>query len=446
MELRRVLLAFLFFSSLFAVAFGQAPNEVHGVMELTFGHVRNPDGTYRSVKGLQIPWVARPMPASTGKSRAGKLQKNPVSNTDLPETTVFQNLSSPLFYSGQAFPMPSALDDVSMLATGVGRPWKVLGVGYKIGEWQQVLLRWQAFETMTPGRGAGVSAFDPYPPAIDFGGLFFFDPVRFPLIDDFAYFIEFDVSVVGASVLEENMYFASQIRDPITSGNGPFRPDVWVAFAGPANPQIGMSEQNFWYDQDLSPPVGIYDETELEVFSPDGNPPQPGENYSIALKIVVDSSSTLATLTPLSYQIVTGRYISGDIGSLQFDDQDYLRVDNQDPDVDSAYPIEVHIRGRSPVANIFSFQFNIQHAVSAEGHWAEISLFRYASNQWFVVYNGPLPTTDTSFSWTAGGNPQQYVNQTTRDVLARVRYFPVNAEVSVFDGRLDLVNWVVGRP
>jgi hypothetical protein len=439
-------------SALFGAAFAQAPGEVHGVMKLSFGHVRTPDGKLRSVKGLEIPWVARPVPVMNASNPSTK--KKPRGGKtifeDFVESTVYYCMSTggqnPLWYSGESFQMPSAADDVTLLATGAGRPWKTLGVGYKIGEWQICLLRWLAYETSTAGRGAGVSALDPYPPVVDFGGEFFFDPFRFPLIETMAYFIEFDVSVVGASVAEEHMYFASQIRDPVLTGDGPFRPDVWVAFAGPHLPQIGSSEQTFWYDQDLSPPVGIYDETEVEVFSANGEPPQPGENYNMALKITIDSSATLATLTPLGYTVVTGRYLSGDIGSLQFDDQDYLRIDNQDFDTDSAYPIEVHVRGRSPVANIFSFRFDMQHSVSAEGHWAEISLFRYASNQWFVVFNGPLPTTDTSFSFIAGGNPQQYVNQTTRDVLARIRYYPVNAEVSLFDARLDLVNWVVGRP
>ncbi len=418
-----------------AMPFVQAQDkQTRGVMTLTFGHVRDVDGKMRSVAGLKIPWTAKPIPI-------GGPQTKPATG-DRVDTDVYRCDGGPgtYFYSDPGFPMPSACDDTDMLAIGVNKPFRILGVGYKVDSWQTVILRWQTFETYTADRGAGVSAFDPFPPVNDFGGFFTFDPGRFPDLD-LAYYIEFDISVVGATIQEHLFYFASQVRAPIATGEGAFIEDIHLVFSGPGGAQIGTTNETFWYDQDLSPPLGVYDETEIETLAQN-----PGEIYGLLLRIAVNSSAAVFSLTPTSFSVFPGRHLSGDFTDLAFSDDFYVVADSYNVAADFDYPVGITVDAVSPTTNINSMSFSAEHRSEAIGTECIIELYRFGNNTWTEVFRGLIGTTDTVFNYTLGGNPQAYVQAGTRKVRARFQYRAVAVDIDPFKIWLDRVNWVVVRP
>lgn len=391
-----------------------------GVMQLTFGMVKRADGSFESTQGMMVPFTAERIDASTKPGQA-----NPRGGRNA--VTAYNNdIDGTYFYSGPDFPMPSALDDVTMLPSGNGQPWQQLTVGYHAESTNQILLRWIVFDTFVSGRGAGVSAFDTV--RADFGGFY-----TFPSAGDWK--VTFNISIIGATVPDGNCYFASQVREPIASGEGPLRQDMWTMFSG-GGVSSGSSEDNFYYD--FNPMDGTYDELEADNF---GGPPGLAN-----LLLRIDTGGTVSEAFPLLYQVLSGTSIEGSFSDLWFADNAFVRI-RESVASEDVYPVSVMIEGQAPVANITSLTFNLDAKVNYSGAELEVSLWKWTTSQWVVVAKQPAPTAVTPLSWTLGTNPVPFVNASTRRMRARVRWQPIAAETTdLMIASIDRSTWLVGRP
>lgn len=393
-----------------------------GVMELTFGMVQRSDGSYQSAQGMKVPFHARRIQATT---KPGKVSPRvgPLSSMEAYKN----NIDGTYFYTGNDFPMPSALDDAVMVSSGNGRPWTNLTVGYHAESTQQVILRWIVFDHFVSGRGAGQSAFTGV--LADFGGFF-----SFPSTGSWA--ITFDVSVAGVTVPDGSFHLASQIREPNATGEGAFLPQFWTMFSG-GGVTVGSSEDLFYYDSDPQPD-GIYDETEAENF---GGPPALAN-----LLLVVETGGSVSECFPFNYSIIAGNHVSGSFVDLWFVDGSSLKI-QESLAAESVFAISVIIESQAPVANITSLTFNLDAFVNLPGNELKVSLFNYQTNDWVEIARQPAPTTLVPLSWTVGSAPARFVNASTKRMRAKVEWRPVQAESStLLLTTMDRATWTVGTP
>ena len=391
-----------------------------GVMQCTFGMTREADGTYRSTQGMMVPFTAERIKASTKPGppnpRGGRY-----------DVTAYNNdTEGTYFYSGSENPMPSALDDVSMTPAGQGQPWTRMTVGYHAETTSEILLRWIVYDSFVSGRGAGVSAFDGV--RADFGGFF-----TFPSAGDWK--ITFDIAIAGVTVPDGSCYLASQIREPVGSGEGAFRQDIWTMFSG-GGVSSGSSDDNFYYD--FSPMDGIYDELEADNF---GGPPGLAN-----LLLRIDTGGTVSEVFPILVQALAGTVIEGSFPDLWYADNTFVRI-RESLASEELYPVAVMVEGQAPVAGINTLTFNLDAKVNTGGAQLEVSLFKWTTGQWVVIAARAAPTTVVPLSWTVGADPASYVNPTTRRMRARLRWRPFSSEsIGLMLSSIDRSTWLVGRP
>jgi len=402
-----------------------------GVLYLSFGKVRQWDGTYKNIAGMPIRFTVEPIQLGNKG-----IKPSPFEGPAL--TTVFRNDNGAgsYFYTGDEFPMPSALDDVVMNASGSGQPWKHLTVGYHMAERGTVLLRWICFDTFVAGRGPGVSAFDGV--IADFGGLLTITQALFPQIPG-TYKITFDVAAAGVAIPDGEFFFATQMRypdPPLYRGEGPFNSNFWPVFSG-GGVAIGTSDDLFYYDYDPVP-NGIYDETELDYF---GGPP----NHANFL-LQIDVSGTAQDVYPSFVQVTNGTYLSGTFLDLWYS-EDFWYSAQIDPQSEAANPIEILVETQAPTNIITSLNFTIEAHTSDSGFEQLVYLFNFTTNQWRLILQSTTSIADNVLTAVITSNPSQYIRASDRKMRALIVYREFAAEVAnLWSAHIDRATWGIVRP
>jgi len=406
--------------------FEPPPERSYGVFELAYGKVRMPNGKYRDVSGLKIPYqIERIYPGTKGTSGRARHPE---------AATAYRNDNGDPTYYVSGLAMPSALDDVTLTSAGQGQPWTQVTVGIMNTSMDRILLRWIAYDRYVSGLGAGVSAF--YDVIADWGGFTVNQLGQNIFPSTGTWKITFDFSIVGIVVPDGECYFAAQFREPFGVPDGPFRNDFFPVFSG-GGVSVGISDDLFWYDWDPEP-NGVYEETEVDYF----NGPPNEANFLLQ----IDTGGTTTELFPFSYTIFAGRYVSGSFVDLWFSDNSYLVVDAFNED-ERPYPISVMFDSQSPTATPLSLTFKLESATIADGYEVVIMLFNYQDNRFDVVQRTGTSSIDREISVTIGSNPAKYVHPSSRAVRALVQYRESAVELAqLWWTKIDRATWLITRP
>jgi hypothetical protein len=417
-----------------SVAFAQGA--VTAETRVEFCKVRNSDGSFSFVKGAPLRVTIRPVHAVSAE-KAARMRPNPFARFGggpVPvggNTTVYQNDLGVNYFADVS---PSCLDDLSLLASGDGKAWKIVKFGLHLDTTSRAgkfLVRWRGYETFTSGLGPGVQAFDDE--MFDFG--FYLQRSLFdPNGSDFT--IEVDLTLNPLAIVnDQTCFLAQQFREPqlpIEQGEGEFT-TTWNMFCD-QGPQIGTSEDLFYYD---SPADGVYDETEVDTFAPDN----PGA-ANFLFKVQVDAGNT-QSLMPFSYSWQTGVAISGNLGSLWFDDQSYL-LGQAVSDVDrNTPPVMLVAETFAPSQNITSLRIDVDAKVNTPGLSMRIQLFNFTTGQYVTVYEAPTGTSDVRGIGFATV-PTEFVQSGTGLLRTRTSFFRTGITlVFPWTVSVDQVQWIV---
>lgn len=459
----RRILSLLFLS---AVSLSWGGEVFHGEMELAFGKVRQADGSYKDVKGLKIPYTAEridavkisPMEAykkvynfplvsagRTGSPYISNFAKGGFNRGGGPYgpdalQKCYQNDTNGGMYAildPAEWENPSSLDDATMLPIGVNKPWKQLTMGY---HWDgsnsnRIIIRWRIWTNnvdMPEGQNDFTNEVG------DFGGYFTAPQAG-------TYKVVFGVAQAGMTSPSETVYWATQFRTDLPTGEGPFRTDYRCVYSNAAPPQVGTSLNQFWFDWDFQD--GIYENTEIDMLS---------DGFSNMLYAVdIDSTSSTYVAYPNSVTATKGRVVSGDNLSMWYDyDNDSLKYG--EPRVDRlANPVaEIEIKSRLNSSSISSLAIQTSCAgtsLDSSGTY-RVSLYRYggASPGWVDIGTPqPLTLAFQPVQFIYGGTiPLGEFMNATRDVRARIRFYraTVSGPISPRFYLIDKVNWIYTSP
>lgn len=424
------------------------PDIYHGVMTVEFGFVTDAHGQKVDITGVEIPYRAERI--SAYEARLAKfLNLAPRRQTETMQprmesrsddgggnfglaganTTVYRNDNGngTYFFTPE---MPSALDDLLLTSAGNNAIWKELTIGMDITYSNLFLIRWIGWNNFTP-QGPGVNAFTNN--LFDFGG---------PFIPGAPgqYKVTFDLTNAPlASTPNGRVYFAQQFREFNQTGTGQFLDgQVSPIFSG-GGVNIGSSEDIFYYDYDGGAPDGIYAENEVDFF--DGPP----NHANFLLQIMVGGTSTL--VKPASFTPFRGQVVGGNLASLWFSDNNYLRMIPGITMNQFEHSIQLIVESFAPSANIQSMRLDVESAANLGGLNQTIQFWNFATNQWVDIRTDPITQTDTTFQALAPSNPSQFVHPTDNTVRARIQVKPGGIILFYpYEVRFDRTEWTIVTP
>lgn len=479
------LFVFVFLMAGIMMAFAE-PVRDPATMKLTFGWLRGPDGTARSVQGVELEvgqvikldpsqvMHVRPMKAKKGATLPklpppGKNSKNASDLVSLAEALVGKNLSASTKPGGMfeqvvfssrtgnyyildvEFADPSTLDDIVM-SGGTGKLWNAIWVGIHINDTHEFLIRWQIFDNTSPNQNHNQSAFQNIlgpnnimgEPAGDFGGIL--NPANWPeYVGPGSYLVRIELpapSILwpGITCPDNTIWMGQQFREPQPNGEGAFDTSFKTVYTADIPVALGTSQDGFWYDfDDLN---GIYSADEFELLGSIDGQPQPFNN--VCREIITSGSS--ANFGPLSASVNPGVLVSGDTFSLQDSDNEYLIFkpfwagSRTDPHA------IVTMEGTAPVTNITGMRFSVETGASLAGGTLRIELYNWNSQSFVLPSTHPIPSTDGNFEVTVPSNFTQYVRSNDRRVRARVLYFAPGTVDRQYAMRIDRAQWMVTYP
>lgn len=433
-------LIFVLFISTCSLAMGVQGYQ--GTWTLTKGTIVNPDGTTRSAAGMKVPYIAEPV----GKTRQmiemlyGKIPEVglPGENND-GLLRVYQN-NRPDNYFGvdiTEFPIPSALDDIQISASGVNSGvLDQIHVGWQIPNRNSVFVVFGFYNNYTQAQPP-TSAFSGI--IVDtFGGPFTADPGIFPIVPG-EYFIHFGQTIrnMGITFNDEFVYFFQQFRD--VWWLGPFNNEWGMFFSGGGNPQIGNSQDKFWYDFD--PQDGTYTDDEQDLFSTEPNHPF---QANFALELDIDASVQITELTADTVTVKPGAIVSGNVAATRTSNNIYLVTRPRYTLADYQFPVVIQAVGDASGLNVNSVSITVESKIDIPGAQQQVWMYNYNQNRYVLVDESIIPNTDQSVTFTMGINPVQYVHPISGEMKAMIRVREWQQDIGDFRYSLDQIKWRVG--
>ncbi len=425
----------------------------YGEAQLVYVKVKNPDGsisssrvnqtlpvTIRQVKKSKLPSGLKgpslfPSPL---RDRGGLGLAGASSNQ-----TVYQNELGEFFVAAQG---PSCLDDMVLTAGGNGKAWKIVTFGVHLSDNSRTgkfLVRWRGYDTYTSQQGPGVMAFS----GEYFDSGFYLERNIFPptLPEDATFMVTVDITQSPVFIVPDQVcYLAQQFRvphvvgfPPQEDGEGSFT-TVWNTFAN-NGPQVGLSEDLFWYD---SPADGVYDETEIDMFDPKDGGLGAG-NFLFTIEV---ASSPTTVVNPFSFNWFRGTHMSGNVGSLWFDDGNYNVGQSGATPIVTEAPAQIVVESFSPTNTPTAMRIDAQAKVSTVNLAMKVELWNFTTSQWVQVANGPVGTSDTTLIGFSA-NPGQCVQAGTSTIRAKVSFYRTGATpVFVWTASVDRIVWTISSP
>ncbi len=410
-----------------SIQLGVASDVYHGTMTMQFGRVRNSQGKWVDLKGMQVPVTATRIYAQPGRPRI--IGKGSEGSAGITSVTVYDNDNGDNFHfytPGDA----SSLDDINLTNSGRGLPWESMAIGTHVDEAHRVLIRFIFFDSLVQGRGAGHSAFDGV--IQDLGG--YWTP---PDAGDFK--LTINTQSWNVSVADGQCYVAVQYRQPQfpEQGEGPFDTAYASVLSG-GGVRTGNSDDVFWFDNDPFP-NGIYDETEADNFG--GTPNEANFIFMVA------TGGTQTIVVPTSATIFRGTQIGGELSDLWYSDNSYFKVQRGFTLNRTEPPVSVILESVAPNASVRALSFITEASVTSTGLQQTVELFNFTTNQ-YVLFDARAATrTDSVVEVLVGGNPLDYVNSANRHVRTRVSVKPAGPLLSYFyTANLDQTVWKIVTP
>lgn|GEM_PF-2918531 len=383
-----------------------------GEVTVAFGWVKKADGTKVDISGMKLPYRAHKISAKKSKIVSNGLE-NP-SNGLAPIKSPFQQILTNLepdnpkdssditVYQANAgtgystFPgVPSSLDDVNMISAGLNKPWTTLTFAMSYtGSFSPYVIRWRCFGSNIDNP-AGQS---------DFTGEFADFGVNWTQnLGEGSHLVEISIAQAAVSTGDSTIFVAQQFRrpnlvgfPPAENGEGAFDGSVDNVFNNAADPTVGSSVNQFWYDWDPVPD-GIYENTEIDVFEAGF------ANQVLAIKVA--GSGSVTPLSAANARTGIGRFVSGNLISVltagdnnQFIINETITGDRQSP----SGTIEVDFI--QTAAEITGIRINGTASVSINGTDQWLDLYNFTTNQWVQMASMPgIPLGLNTFNEAYGG-------------------------------------------
>lgn len=448
-----------FLAALSVLLSAQQPTQGH--ITLTFGWVKQKDGTKKSVAGLVLPYSATTVEAVPFRPDAGRAKKsawekvvagpkNPLGSAlkggPLPtaaEVQVYSTETTPssfAYLDPQEFVDPSSLDDMTMTTQGAGKLWTKMRFGtHTEGTTRRIIIRFRVFDrqiTAPPGQ------MDFTDEVADFGG--YFTPVLNTPGQATLYEINNSngaMSQAGVVLSDTTGYTAIQYRDDADpTGEGAFELFCYNVYQSATVPSIGSSINGWYYDAD--PLDGIYEDTEFDVFAT-----QPPPYSNLLFSIFVETGSQQGTGLPTGVTTSYGFYQSGNFISLWFVDTNTYNVlesflgSRTDPN------IGVDVTGALPSSNPTSIRVLVDNTVVGQKSVQKVFMWRYAVSPGWVLLDtrNTNPGVPVSVSALYGGSIplSQFVGPGGE---AKVRITndrdPLGSRASCIN-QVNRVNWLI---
>lgn len=390
------------------------PDTIKGEIKLEFGWVKRADGTKVSLKGMKLPFTARRIQKSILK--LPRNQTVAVTNQFKPIPTPIQLINEALSTSGggkesadltiysadagigySTFPgVPSSLDDVNIISAGLGRPWTTLTFGfhYSSATFSKFLVRWRMYETNIENP-AGQNDFSGE--FADFGGY-----INGPHAEG-DWLAEVGIAQAAVSTTDSSIFVAQQFRvphvvgfPPAEDGEGEFDGAVDSIYNNAAEPSIGSSLNQFWYDWDPVPD-GLYENTEIDVFE------SGFANHLFVIKVA--STGSVSNLTAIDARKGIGRTVSGNLISvLTAGDNNEFKI-NPSYDVNRTAPVgTIEVDFLQSLPQITGIRIAGTAGVTITGCDQWVDLYNFANNTWVQMASKPgIPNGNNSFNESYGG-------------------------------------------
>ncbi|MBC8063841.1 MAG: hypothetical protein H7Y17_03360 [Chlorobia bacterium] len=444
-----------------------------GTLKVAFGWVLDPDGTKRSIKGLEVPFVAERIDAvRLRREPSGRLQKVPETAFDRlaaglnpgplgggfgPPTPVsaltIYNADSGVYgiIMGEETPSdPSSLDDYG-LSSGAGKRWETMTFGVDVpGTNEVVTHRYRCYSTYNSSAPAGTSAF---------GGEFAdwgFHSGEAP-IPALPYLLEFPnpgtwkvtIGVTPYNIIAPGnaCYMAQQLRHPNgtallnyadDNGEGAFNTDYRVVYSTAAGPTVGTSTNGFWYDGISLD--GMYENGEFDILSD-----VQFSNHLMTITAEDSGGGTTDTIRPLSYTVVRGRNATGVVNDLWTSNNIYVSVQPTLFALTGVPPLQVEVEGFAEDETALTMKFKAETASLNGSSTQRILLFNFTTNVYDLVDTRASPGTDGVTEITVSGNPSRYIHPTDLNVKALLQYSPGVFSSSNWTVKFDQTIWTITR-
>ncbi len=440
-------------------------------IKVAFGWVSNPDGTKRSIKGLEVPVTVEKIHA-TRISRKKPIPRENSVRTPLDElwlsiqpnwrgglgrSSVGNFMSSSIYTADAGFGYaildpnetqdPSGLDDL-ILQNGAGKRWDTMTFGVDVGTANVVrTFRFRCYSNYNPGAPAGTSAFSG-----EFKDWGFHSGPQFNL--NFptpgTYRITIPVSLFNIIAPSNNCYMAQQMRYPNGSaifnyaddnGEGPFDNNYRNVYNTASEPSVGSSSNGFWYD--ASPLDGVYSQDEFELVSLEPN------IFSNHLRSITIDDGIVDIRKPTSVTVAQGFLTSPEDESIDriMDSDDWWVTSIPRYNLDrGAPPLQVVMQGTAANINATSITFQLEVGASSSGGSQTLSLYNFQTGAWDPMNTRAVSQTDTTVSVSPASNPTRYINQSNRQIRAKIDFIPPANGPRNWTARLDFAEWAITRP
>lgn len=416
---KRIALSLVIIFALIAPALAQ--NRFAGTVRVAFGHVRDRDGSWRSIAGLELPYVAERITATPLHVIPGQAKIPPSNGFHPPVTSTVYKADAGDGYGVVDGDDPSSVDDIVMQG-GAGLPWQNLTFGIEINLQHSFLIRWRGRNSYVTGRGPGVGAFDNE--FADFG-------VIYPATSPGTYKITISVAAAGVVSPSDTVFLAQQFRTTQPDGEGAFDLAMNNVYNSSADVNIGHSDNVFWYDFD--PLNGIYAEDEIDNF---------GDTLFANLLTTITISGSQDTLVPFTFSMIHGTQVSGDVTSFWYSDDDKFVALPSYAGSRADVPLQVVVEGISPTSTVNSLTFTVESSATQAGGTQSVQLFNYTTSAWDTIDTRALGATDATMSITLTNLPSKYINSSTRHLKAQISITPGSGGSRGYQAKIDRAAWI----
>lgn len=165
----------------------------------------------------------------------------------------------------------------------------------------------------------------------------------------------------------------------------------------------------------------------------------------IAAVLGIDNITASTTISPSAFSVLTGVLSSGNLQSLQFQDEDRLIVRESPPLALGLPSVDVRVDGVSPISSASSMMLRVvlsTTAVPATAVNQVVQMFNFQANVFETVDTRAATGGDNVIYIRPTGDPSRFIQSGTNLVRMRVRWFdPGTLFAFGWRGRINQVVW-----
>ena len=171
----------------------------------------------------------------------------------------------------------------------------------------------------------------------------------------------------------------------------------------------------------------------IRVLNDDGN---------LEIDELIFQVSDVQTVTPETFSVTRGTYVSGDLPELANSDNSDLSAIRSTADIQSRVFIEFEASSLTPAPS--AVELTLESAVFARSTVTQtLEAWDFSAGQWVELDSRSAARfTDSTVTIPLPGNPSSFVEAGTQTVRARVRYQSLNPRQR-FSANVDQVQWAI---